>query len=64
MNTMPSDTVESVVILRQSSLIAACVRIGADLRMHALLNVIENAIKQFGKLADRNSLCGPTYCAI
>jgi signal transduction histidine kinase len=39
---------ESGVLLRQSSLIAACVRVDADSCMHALLNVIENAIKYSG----------------
>lgn len=39
---------ESGVMLRQSSLIAASVRIDADSCMHALLNVIENAIKYSG----------------
>ncbi len=40
--------IESGVTLRQSSLIAAYVRMDADSSMHALLNVIENAIKYSG----------------
>jgi signal transduction histidine kinase len=39
---------ENGVSLRQSSLIAGCVRIDADSCMHALLNVVENAIKYSG----------------
>ncbi len=39
---------QSAVLLRQSSLIAAWVRIDADSCMHALLNVIENAVKYSG----------------
>jgi hypothetical protein len=35
---------ESGVLLQQSSLIATCVRIDADSCMHALFNVLENAV--------------------